>query len=464
MKAKQKKQSPLIREESRDDIEGRLIGSIVVNPVKGFAECPTVISEDFKDPTKRLLFDTVSEIVATGKASDELSIRAAVNLPSAILQQYIDTATGIDGIGRLADKLHGMGESERLMKNATPLIKNGDAIGLGMLLQDYAAQMPSREVATVAADWLLVPDEEILAIVNGLIDAKNRVAIVGQSKAKKSWFALQLAISLVSGAPFLGMKVSSKKRVLLVNGEIDSAAYKKRLRMMLTGAHVASDELGGLVIANTSEDCTEWNIGRILMMAKSHHVDVVIVDPFYLLIDDEIDQSKVKECVRLMKRFASAGIALVSVFHATKGRIGDKQTIDRIAGSGIFARDCSTLISLCEHANELDHVVMSCEIRNHPPMPPSTLVFTDGCFHLADGVAAIEKTSSTRSTRKFDHEAVANCIDRKMTYSDALKKVTSSQSCGIVKAKELIGLCATERLLITEVMGRCTFYQRTDTV
>jgi hypothetical protein len=457
---KPKKPAPLIREDSRINIEGRLAGSLIVNAVDALSRMPTVKAEDFAaDPTARQIVETASEIVATGKASDELAIMAAVNLPSDILQRYVDTASPLKDIAHYADKLHGMAESERLMKKASPLIKNGDAVGLGMLLQDYAAQMPCVEVATVANDWLQEPDEEIHSIVNGLIDAKNRVAIVGQSKAKKSWFALQLAISLVSGAPFLGMQISTKKRVLLINGEIDSAAYKKRLRMMLKGACVASEELAGLIICNTSEDCSPWDIGRILAIAKGHHVDVVIVDPFYLLIDDEIDQTKVKECVRLMKRFASSGIALVSVFHATKGRIGDKQTIDRIAGSGIFARDCSTLVSLCEHASEPDHVVMACEIRNHPPMAPSTLLFSDGCFHLADGVAAIEKTSSTKPSRKFDLVAVAKCIDRPMTYGHAVTAIKQSQGIGDNKAKELLSDMVVKGLIVKEMDGLKVYYR-----
>jgi len=456
---KSKKPLPLIREESRPDIGKRVTGGLIVNAVDNLKECPTLIADDFIDPVERQIFETINELVRVGKPCDEAAIMAAVNLPGAVLERYVETAAGLNNIGHYATQLHGMGECDRLIKRASSFIKTGDAIGLSQMLQDHSAQMPCREVATVASDWLKEQDDIIQSIVEGLFDARNRLAIVAQSKMRKSWFVKQLAISLVSGTPFLGMKVSGKKRVLLVNGEIDSAPYKKRLRMMLQGAHVAPDELEGLIICNTSEDASEWTVGRILAMAKAHHVDVVIVDPFYLLIDDEIDQKQVKEAIREMKRFASEGIALVSVFHATKGNIGDKQVIDRIAGSGIFARDCSTLISLCAHATETDHYVMSCEIRNYAPKPPTTLVFEEGCFHLADGVAAIEKNSTTRPPRKFELPTVARCIDKPMTYGQAVASIKQSQAIGDNKAKELLSEMVVKDHVKKETEGSKVYYR-----
>ena len=47
-----------------------------------------------------------------------------------------------------------------------------------------------------------------------------------------------------------------------------------------------------------------------------------------------------------MRAFAAAGVTLVNVYHGTKGFIGDRQVIDRVAGSGIYARDASTMLSL----------------------------------------------------------------------------------------------------------------------
>jgi hypothetical protein len=294
-------------------------------------------------------------------------------------------------------------------------------------------------------------------VVLGLIDLLGRVAVVAQSKMRKSSYVLQLAFSIATGISFLGYEVKPM-RTLIINGEIPPANYKKRLRKMIKSLGVAEANLENLLIANTSEDTSVWNIDRILSLAKSLKAQVVIVDPFYLLIDDETDQTQVKNCVRKMKKFAQAGITLISVYHATKGKIGDKQTIDRISGSGIFARDCSTLISLCEHASEPDHAVMTCELRNHPPQPPKTIVFKDDAFHVADEVAPVEKNSTTKQARKFDFEQVAKALDQRMTYSQFIEAIKSREGVGFCKAKELIGDLFNKGLVEKEVVGRNTFY------
>jgi RecA-family ATPase len=47
--------------------------------------------------------------------------------------------------------------------------------------------------------------------------------------------------------------------------------------------------------------------------------------------------------------FTQSGISLLYVAHAAKGKIEDLQLIDRVSGSGIYARDCDALLSLAQH-------------------------------------------------------------------------------------------------------------------
>ena len=311
--------------------------------------------------------------------------------------------------------------------------------------------------AVTASDWLSEADEPDKPIATGLFDCGDRVAIVGQSKARKSFYAQQLAVALATATPFLGVE-TFKQRTLLINGEIQSAKYKKRLRSLLARLAIAPTALDGLVVVNASEDVFAWDFNRVLTLAQKHAAQVVIVDPVYLLLGDEVNQTEVKQCVRDMKRFAAEGITLVSVFHATKGLIGDRQDIDRIAGSGIFARDAATMLTLCEHASEPDHVVVKTRTRNYPPAAPTTIRFCEGAFDVTD-IEAVEKTSRTKPKRVFSVEQLRACFsDKESTYGDTLTRMMQVLGCGRDRAKAEIARAVNEGVANAETRGRPTFY------
>jgi len=331
-------------------------------------------------------------------------------------------------------------------------------------LEDCCAETPDGGAVT-ASIWLAEPDPPEEPIVHGLIDAGDRVALVGQSKARKSFYALQLAVAIATGAPFLGYE-TERRRVLLFNGEIRAAPYKKRLRRMLDRLGIAPDALADLSVVNASEDVTPATFESILKTARRSKAGLVVADPAYLLIEgDESDQVAVKTAVRQMKLYASEGVTLVCVYHGTKGKLGDRQVVDRVAGSGVFARDASTMISLCEHATEADHAVMTAITRNHPPAGPATVRFDDGAFVVADGVAAIEKTSATKPRRVIGDAELLTCFDATgRKYSDAVNTLRERLGIGRDRAKEELTRAVKGGLVKQTQQGKSTLYSsRTDT-
>jgi hypothetical protein len=198
------------------------------------------------------------------------------------------------------------------------------------------------------------------------------------------------------------------------------------------------------------------------MKCVSGGFDVCIIDPIYNFLGNEIDQETVKAVITELKRFAEKKITLVSVFHSAKGNIGDRQTIDRISGSAIFARDADAIISLASH-EDCQSVVMEMILRNYPEQPKKTIVFDDGAFILSD-VAPVEKTSRSKPMRKFDLPSVAEAIEGRIQYKDLLNKIMACQCVGRNKAVQLVGDIVTSGLVTTETIGRCTYYSKRETV
>ncbi len=315
--------------------------------------------------------------------------------------------------------------------------------------------------AVVGSDWLAQPDEPERPVIQELIDCGDRVSVVGQSKARKSFYAMQLALAIATGICLLGVP-TVRHRVLLINGEIRPGPYKKRLRRMIAKLAIAPAGLDWLHVVNATEHPDSLSFDWIRAQAKKHGAQVVVLDPFYLMVGDESDQIEVKQAIREIKRFAADDMTLVMVFHAAKGRIGDRQVIDRISGSGIFARDASTMISLCEHASEADAVVVTPVTRNHPPKEPRTVRFEDGAFVQTE-IAAVEKNSQTKPKRVITDDEIRACFSEKeRDYSDTIFTIKTRLGIGDNRAKEILGRAVSDGQVQASKEGRKTFYALRD--
>lgn len=233
-----------------------------------------------------------------------------------------------------------------------------------------------------AADWLDEEDEPDNPLVEGLIECGEMVAFVGQAKAGKSLLALQFAVCVAVGLPFLG-KPTTRQHVYVANLEVSRNQYKKRLRRVSVALGVRNRDLRGwLSVDNLKGRSVTWEY--VLAKCKRKNCAVSIVDPFYQLARIvEKDEQQCLDAVEEMKAFARAGITLCAAFHAPKGFSGDRQLIDMISGSAILARFPESIIGLLNHASDKAARVVDAVLRNYPPPDPFAVSLANGVLELA---------------------------------------------------------------------------------
>ena len=66
---------------------------------------------------------------------------------------------------------------------------------------DGAAQSGDALDIVDAADWLAQPEPLPPAVLTGVVDKESKVAICGPSKARKSFFVLQMGVAIAAGLP-----------------------------------------------------------------------------------------------------------------------------------------------------------------------------------------------------------------------------------------------------------------------
>ena len=254
---------------------------------------------------------------------------------------------------------------------------------------DAEAEIAARESSGAcvdAADWLNAEDEPDNPLVEGFIECGEVVALVGQAKAGKSLLALQLAVCVAAGVPFIG-KPCKRQKVYIANLEVSAKQYKKRLRRVCRLLDLNPEELRGwLFIDNMKGETASWETA--LAMCKRYGCSVAVADPFYQIARIvETDEQQCLDAVEEMKAFARAGVTLCVVFHSPKGFSGDRQLIDMISGSSILARFPESVIGLLNHATEKTARVVDAVLRNYPPPEPFAVSLAEGALELAPYIA-----------------------------------------------------------------------------
>lgn len=252
-----------------------------------------------------------------------------------------------------------------------------------------------------AATWLAEADEPDNPLVSGFIEQGEVFAVVGQAKAGKSLLALQMAVCIATGVPFIG-KDCARKRVYVGNLEVSEKQYKKRLRRICKGLNINPADLSGwLFVDNMKGETASWETA--LAVCKAKMCEVAMIDPFYQIAHiAETDEVQCLEAVEAMKQFTKAGITLGIVFHSPKGFSGDRQLIDMISGSSILARFPESVIGLLNHATEKTARVIDAVLRNYPPADPFAVSVAEGMLDLApdtDPDVATSRNAWKRTTR-----------------------------------------------------------------
>jgi len=105
------------------------------------------------------------------------------------------------------------------------------------------------------------------------------------------------------------------------------------------------------------------------------------------------------------------GAAVVFGSHFAKGNPAAKDSIDRISGSGVFARDPDTILTLTRHQEENRYVVEPI-LRNFPPVTPFVVQWLHPLMTRDEGADATElRGAKGGRPKKFDVDALLCILD-----------------------------------------------------
>lgn len=327
---------------------------------------------------------------------------------------------------------------------------------LNDLMQLDLQSLPQEQISLpeiIGAQQLLESDVcEPPEIVEGLFRKGEKVLIGGRSKAMKTWAAMNLAISVSHGRNFWGFK-TQEGECLYINFELHPGTVKNRLRMIAHAMDVFKFS-PNLEILNLRgfHVTAQTLLNHIVKQSNNKHYAVIIIDPLYKLTAGK-DENSAGEMTVVMNAIEeiskTTGAAIVIPAHFSKGDASKKDSIDRISGSGVFARDADTIITMVALEHENTYLIES-NLRSLPPINPITVRW-EFPIHKVDPSIDKTKIKPAKSGRppKYTVEQIVEVLaNEKLKSKEWQAKCEMSIGIGSSRFNDLKNIAKAKKLVV----------------
>lgn len=198
----------------------------------------------------------------------------------------------------------------------------------------------------------------------GILRRGQKMVLAGPSKAGKSYALIDLAEAICCGGDWWGYPCAEGP-VYYINLEIADASFRDRQHKVWEDreAHGQTGSGKAAMVANfhrwdlrghacDMERLAPRIIHRVLKRSGGERgrFAAIIVDPIYKVNGgDENDASAISRFTNQLDRIAAeCGCAVIYAHHHAKGALGDRKSMDRMSGSGVFARDADAIVDMSQ--------------------------------------------------------------------------------------------------------------------
>lgn len=195
------------------------------------------------------------------------------------------------------------------------------------------------------------PLVEPVAVIDGIVGADEKMMLSGPSKAGKSFALLELCAAIAEGDTWMGRRCK-QGHILYINLELKRESRIRRLKEVYRARGYSAknaSNIHSLDLRGHSAPLAQLT-SKIIRQAAKYQCVAIIIDPIYKVMDGDENnaESVAKFCNQLDALSQALDCSIVYCHHYSKGQQGQKASMDRASGSGVFARDVDALIAMTE--------------------------------------------------------------------------------------------------------------------
>lgn len=188
-------------------------------------------------------------------------------------------------------------------------------------------------------------------LIDSVLRQGHKMLLAGPSKAGKSFALIELCIAIAEGRKWLQWQCA-KGRVLYVNLELDRPSCLHRFRDVYNALDWQPENLRNIDIWNLRGRAVPMDKLAPKLIRRSLKKDyiAIVIDPIYKIItgDENSADQMAAFCNQFDRVCTELGAAVIYCHHHSKGSQGQKRSMDRASGSGVFARDPDAMLDLIE--------------------------------------------------------------------------------------------------------------------
>jgi hypothetical protein len=237
-------------------------------------------------------------------------------------------------------------------------------------------------------------------IISGLVNKSELILLTATAKTGKTWLALHLGLSVVSGGLFLGKFLSKPSRVLILQTEVSNDSFRERIKTAIDG-ELSDPDAERLFLANQRIKLDKGELAFLKKLIESEKIELVILDPLYTLHSrDENSATEIASLLSDLKALlVETNAACVLVQHQGKrGEFSGGQTSHKARGSSAFG-DVPDGIWNLDRTKDKEVLSLSFEMRNHtPPDPLSVRRLAHGTWETLDSGSEKNRNLATAQT------------------------------------------------------------------
>jgi len=331
-----------------DDAETAVLSCVLLEP-KRLPEVAGIIGpDDFRDPSKGIVFATAMAIWSAGAIPDEQllaqELRGHPEPPGdnwvSLLMTIVEKLPHAANACRLAQAVKDASMRRRLrarlLDGLSALEAGGDTTEMCLELAGNidAIARDGGERAVIehlTSDALDVFDEDDSFIIENVLPEGQQGVVGGASKTLKTSLAVDLSISAATGSKFLGhYEVRKPCNVGIISAESGKRTLRRIGQRVANAKGTSLAEIGDKVcwsvdLPRLDNDADLLRLDRFVAKRK---LGLLICDPAYLMLSGLGDSSSNvfkmgAALLKLTKLVANTGCTLVLCHHTTKVRPKD---------------------------------------------------------------------------------------------------------------------------------------------
>jgi hypothetical protein len=262
--------------------------------------------------------------------------------------------------------------------------------------------------ALLADETITIPAE----LVEGVIHQGCKAVIGSNSKARKTWLLLDLALSVQAGVKFWKWN-THQGRVLFINFEVHKAFTRSRIQRLAEAKGIT--DVSNLDIWNLRGHAAPlWRLlPELLAIITPGRYALIVIDPIYKALGgrEENATGDIGELCNELERIAvHSGAAVVFSAHFSKGNQASKDPMDRISGSGVFGRDPDSIITLTKHDTYGAYTV-DLVLRNFPEHPSFVVRWEHPLMSTAEDLNPEDLKQAKGRKRAFNEDQLLEALD-----------------------------------------------------